>query len=78
MIMVFGKFYVHNLMLHGKSSAVVHHLVPKRPRFVEIMDKQEPGRLPSRQAGFNGTDRLKLDAHSDDQAVTGNQGYFEG
>ena len=34
--------------------------------------------FPSRQAEFNGTDRLRLDAHSDDQAVTGNQGYFEG
>ena len=40
--------------------------------------KQEPWRLPSRQADFNGTDRLKFEAHSDDQAVTGNQGYFEG
>ena len=34
--------------------------------------------LPFRQAEFNGTDRLRLDAHSDYQAVTGNQGYFEG
>ena len=39
------------------------------------ISKQEPWRLPSRQAEFDGTDRL--DAHSDDQAVTGNQGYFE-
>ena len=31
--------------------------------------QQEPCRLPSRQAEFNGTDRLRLDAHSDDQAV---------
>ena len=37
--------------------------------------QQEPWRLPSRQAEFDGTDRL--DAHSDDQAVTGNHGYFE-
>ena len=34
--------------------------------------KQEPWRLPSRQAEFNGTNRLRLDVHSDDQAVTGN------
>ena len=27
---------------------------------------------------FNGTDRLRLDAHSHDQGVTGNQGYSEG
>ena len=39
--------------------------------------KQEPWRLPSRQAEFDETDSLRLDAHSDDQAVTGNQGYFE-
>ena len=39
--------------------------------------KQEPWRLPSRQAEFDGTDSLRLDVHSDDQAVTGNQGYFE-
>ena len=39
--------------------------------------KQEPWRLPSRQAEFDGTDSLRLDRHSDDQAVTGNQGYFE-
>ena len=39
--------------------------------------KQEPWRLPSRQAERDGTDSLRLDAHSDDQAVTGNQGYFE-
>ena len=29
---------MHNLMLHGKGS-VISHLVPKGPRFVEIMDK---------------------------------------
>ena len=40
--------------------------------------KQEPWRLPSRQAEFDGTDSLRLDAHRDDKAVTGNQGYFEG
>ena len=40
--------------------------------------KQEPWRLPSHQAKFNGTDELRLDVHSDHQAVTGNQGYFEG
>ena len=39
--------------------------------------KQEPWRLLSRQVEFDGTDSLRLDAHSDDQAVTGNQGYFE-
>ena len=39
--------------------------------------EQEPWRLLSRQAEFDGTDSLRLDAHSDDQAVTGNQGYFE-
>ena len=40
--------------------------------------KQEPWRLPSRQAEFNvGTDGLGLDAHSDYHAVTGNQAYFE-
>ena len=42
-----------------------------------IYSQQEPWRLPSRQAEFDGTDSLRLDAHSDDQAVTGNQGYFE-
>ena len=41
-------------------------------------NKQEPLRLPSRHSEFNGTDKLGLGAHSDDQAVTGNQGYFEG
>ena len=39
--------------------------------------EQEPWRLPSRQAEFNGTNRLRFDVHSDDQEVTGNQGYFE-
>ena len=39
--------------------------------------KQEPWRLPSRQAEFNGTDRLGLDARSDYQAVASNKGYFE-
>ena len=39
--------------------------------------KQEPWRLPSRQAEFDETDRLKLDVHSDYQAMTGNQGHFE-
>ena len=34
-------------------------------------------RLPSRQAEFNGTDRLGLDARSDYQAVASNRGYFE-
>ena len=43
-----------------------------------IYIKQEPWRLPSCHAEFNGTDRLSLDAYSDYQAVTGNQGYFEG
>ena len=43
----------------------------------ENIRQQEPWRLPSRQAQFNGTSRLRLDVHSDDQAVTGNQGYFE-
>ena len=43
-----------------------------------IHRKQEPWRLPSRQAEFNGTNRLRLDVHSEDQAVTGNQGYFDG
>ena len=45
--------------------------------FQVLQRKQEPWRLPSRQAEFNGTDRPRLDAHSDDQAATGNQGYFE-
>ena len=36
--------------------------------------KQEPWRLPSRQAEFNRTNRLRLNAHSHHQAVTGNQG----
>ena len=27
---------------------------------------------------FDGIDSLRLDAHRDDQAVMGNQGYFEG
>ena len=40
--------------------------------------KQEPWRLPSRHAEFDETDSLRLDANSDDQAVTGNRGYFEG
>ena len=40
--------------------------------------QQEPWRLRSRQVEFDETDSLRLDAHSDDQAVTGNQGYFEG
>ena len=39
--------------------------------------KQEPWKLPSRQAEFNGTDRLGLDARSDYQAVASNKGYFE-
>ena len=43
----------------------------------EFSHKQKPWRLPSRQAEFDGTNRLRLDVHSDDQAVTGNQGYFE-
>ena len=43
-----------------------------------FLTEQEPVRLRSCQAGFNGTDRLKLDAKRYDQAVTGNQGYFEG
>ena len=30
---------MHNLMLHGKGS-VLPHLVPKGPRFVEIIDNQ--------------------------------------
>ena len=46
-------------------------------KWYAIHSQQEPWRLPSRQAEFDGTDSLRLDAHSDDQAVTGNQGYFE-
>ena len=42
-----------------------------------LKKQQEPWRLPSRQAEFNATDRLGIDAHSDYQAVTKNQGYFE-
>ena len=38
MTMGFWKIHVHNLMLHGKGS-VIPHLVPKGPRFVEIMDQ---------------------------------------
>ena len=37
--------------------------------------EQEPWRLPSRQEEFNRTDMRRLDYS---QAVTGNQGYFEG
>ena len=33
--------------------------------------------LPSHQADFTATDRLRLDVHSDYQAVTGSQGYFD-
>ena len=43
----------------------------------EIYNEQEPWRPPSRQAEFNGTDRLRLDARSGYQALAGNQGYFE-
>ena len=39
--------------------------------------QQEPWRLPSRQAEFNGTGRLEIDARSDYQAVASNKGYFE-
>ena len=39
--------------------------------------QQEPWRLPSRQAEFNVPNRLRLNVHSDYQAVIGNQGYFE-
>ena len=41
-----------------------------------LHSKQEPWRLPSRQAEFNGTDRLRLGARSDYQAVASNKGYF--
>ena len=41
------------------------------------ISKQEPWRRPSRQAEFNGTDRLGLDARSDYQAVASNKSYFE-
>ena len=44
---------------------------------MDLNIEQEPWRLPSRQAEFNGTNRLGLDVHGDDQAMTGNQGYFE-
>ena len=40
-------------------------------------NEQEPWRLLSRQAEFNGTDRLGLDARSDYQAVASNKGYFK-
>ena len=48
--------------------------------FVYFMKNKSLGieRLPSRQAQFNGTDRLWLDVHGDYQTVTRNQGYFEG
>ena len=45
--------------------------------YVVYHNKQEPWRLPSRQAEFNGTDRLGLDARSDYQAVASNKGNFE-
>ena len=61
--------------LHGYSINVLNS---KSVIFIILNLKQEPWRLPSRQAEFNRTDRLRLDAHSDDQAVTGNQSYFEG
>ena len=35
----------------------------------DFISTQEPWRLPSRQAEFNGTDRLRLDAHSDYHAL---------
>ena len=60
------------------------HATLQRPRhrnqnkgIVECLLKQEPWRLPSRQAEFNVTDRLGLDACSDYQAVASNKGYFE-
>ena len=59
-------------------SRIVHELVFKKPLNFDLAAplgqqsmtyiKQEPWRLPSRQAEFNGTDRLGLDADSDDQA----------
>ena len=60
------------------SPRSVSKLADHEKSHIKILGKlieQEPWRLPSRQAEFDGTDRL--DAHSDDQAVTGNQGYFE-
>ena len=59
---IFGPIFCKMLMISGKW---------------QISKEQEPWRLPSRHAELNGTNRLRLDVHSDDQAVTGNQGYFE-
>ena len=39
--------------------------------------EQDPWRPPPRQADFTVTDRLRLDVHSDYQAVTRNQSYFD-
>ena len=39
----------------------------------DLSTQQEPWRLPSRQAEFIVTNRLRLDAHSDYQAVTGTE-----
>ena len=60
-----------------KDSAAICY-VTARNNSEHFIHKQEPWRLPSRQAEFDETDKLRFDAHNDDQTVTGNEGYFEG
>ena len=50
---------------------------PRKKFWLVMLYQQEPWRLPSRQADCTATDRFKLDMHSNYQAVTGNQGYFD-
>ena len=70
--MVFPYLTSTDSMVNNKSFNT------ERIKSFDFFLEQEPWRLPSRQAEFNGTDRRRFGAHSDDQAVTGNQGYFEG
>ena len=57
---------------------VIILLQQKKDRITFILfTEQEPWRPPSRQTDFTASDRLRLDAHSDYEAVTGSQAYFE-
>ena len=53
-------------IMPNKPKYRLWRLVKRAKMMMSKYIEQEPWRLPSRQAGFNGTDRLRLDAHSDD------------
>ena len=46
-------------------------------KLLSFIQQQEPWRPPFCQADFTAIDRLRLDANSNYQAVTGNQGYLK-